>query len=140
MCFSPSLLAFTIGIRIVNASKEGEKHIPPQLADVAQKLAGMPYKSYALVGTKKKKGISQRSEFRLKLNQVDTLVVQRGKNSSGGKIRLSAALMRYDADEDKEATKVKVAKALPKRASLIVSHTQVQVNGKPTLFVVTYVE
>jgi len=130
----------TIGIRIVNASKEGEKHVPPQLRDVARRLAGLPYKSYALVGTKKKKGISQGSGFRLKLNQVDTLVVQRGKNASGGKVRLTAALVRYDADEEKEATKVKLGKALPKGASLIITHNQVLVNGKPTLFVVTYLE
>ena len=130
----------TIGIRIVNASKEGEKHVPPQLRDVAQQFAGLPYKSYTLVGMKKQKGISQQGEFRLKLNQVDTLVVQRGSNASGGKIRLTAALVRYDADQEKEVTKVKLGKALPKGASLIITHNQVLVNDKPTLFVVTCLE
>lgn len=130
----------TIAVRIVNASNEGPEGIHPQLADVAKDLKKFRYKSFNLVKTYKKKGVFPESEFRQKLTQVDSIVVQRGPDASGGKIRLTVALVRYDEDEEKEVTRNKVTKAVTKRASFVLMHDQVQVNGKPTILVITYLE
>lgn len=130
----------TIVVRVVNADNDGPEHISPQLADVAGDLKKFRYKSYKLVKTYKKKGVVPGGAFRQKLTQLDSVLVQRGSNASGGKIRLTVALVRYDEDREKEVTRTKMTKAVAKGASFVLMHDQVRVNNKPTILVITYLE
>ena len=128
-----------IGIRIVGCTNDGKStKLPPNLEDVADALADLGYERYVLVDSKISE-LRARDEMRMRLTEVDRIVVELQAIRHGNQAQLSMAWKQLKEGGRRSGwgTKAKIVKTLGKGESEMIQVERVRVDNMDTVVFVT---